>query len=103
MRATREETGLTLLDPQVCSVVEMVQTSEGHHWVSIFMAGQVAEPGAQPTAPKDAVCTGACWLVLTHLNTALAQVLLGVPSELCGGKTAHLCCAAHPCHEKIGG
>lgn len=61
VRATREETGLTLLDPQVCSVVEMVQASEGHHWVSVFMAGQVAEPGAQPTAPKDAVCTGWQW------------------------------------------
>lgn len=62
VRATRQEAGLTLVEPRVCSVVETVQASEGHHWVSVFMAGHVAEPGAQPTAPKDAVCTGWQWL-----------------------------------------
>ncbi|KAH9370454.1 hypothetical protein HPB48_000300 [Haemaphysalis longicornis] len=70
VRATRQEAGLTLVEPRVCSVVETVQASEGHHWVSVFMAGHVAEPGAQPTAPKDAVCTGGLWAGFhTPINT----------------------------------
>ncbi|XP_077514286.1 uncharacterized protein LOC144125084 isoform X3 [Amblyomma americanum] len=57
VRATKQETGLSLLEPCVCSVVETLETSQGHHWVNIFMAGKVAELGTELTAPKEAVCT----------------------------------------------
>lgn len=61
VRATKEETGLIVVEPCVCSVVEMVQASEGYHWINIFMVGKLAEPAAEPAAPKDAVCTGWHW------------------------------------------
>ncbi|XP_037510777.1 uncharacterized protein LOC119387453 [Rhipicephalus sanguineus] len=61
VRAAKEETGLDLVEPRVCSVVETVRASEGYHWINIFMVGKLADPAAEPAAPNEAVCTGWHW------------------------------------------
>ncbi|KAH6939400.1 hypothetical protein HPB50_017795 [Hyalomma asiaticum] len=61
VRATKEQTGLILVEPRVCSVVETVKTSEGYHWVNIFMVGKLAEPAAEPATPRESVCAGWHW------------------------------------------
>lgn len=61
VRVAKEETGLILIEPRVCSVVEMVRASEGYHWINIFMMGKLADPEAEPAASDEAVCTGWHW------------------------------------------
>ncbi|KAL3182172.1 hypothetical protein MRX96_022891 [Rhipicephalus microplus] len=61
VRVAKEETGLILIEPRVCSVVEMVRASEGYHWINIFMVGKLADPEAEPAASDEAVCTGWHW------------------------------------------
>lgn len=61
VRAARQETGLSLVEPYVCSVVETVEASQGHHWVNMFMAGKVAGLETELASPKEAVCTGWQW------------------------------------------
>ncbi|KAL1420890.1 hypothetical protein MTO96_004267 [Rhipicephalus appendiculatus] len=61
VRAAKEETGLVLVEPRVCSVVETVRAFEGYHWINIFMVGKLADPEAEPAASNEAVCSGWHW------------------------------------------
>lgn len=62
-RATQQETGLPIQEPQVCSVVETLRPQEHFHCISIFMAAHAACPDPQPCPSEQATCASWQWFL----------------------------------------
>ncbi|KAM7285045.1 uncharacterized protein ISCGN_032026 [Ixodes scapularis] len=84
-RATQQETGLPIQEPQVCSVVETLRPQDQFHCISIFMAAHVACPDPQPSPPEQATCAS----MQSVCSLTATAVLKGYPNRTCFFSNCH--------------